>query len=601
MRTRSRRSDAGQALLLGWQAAPLLLAGYVVFALIASVLPVLTAWTTKLVIDSVAGRGEWSDIVWAVVGLAASGLLLAGVEHVNTYLRVETDRRIALRSREQLFAAVARHVGLGRIEQRSFHDRVRLAQEAGRSAPGSVVNGLVNTGRGALTLAGFLGSLLYLNPTLTLAVVLAAVPALLAEIALARRRAGMLTEMSPVMRREAWFGQLLLDVRAAKEIRLFDLSRFFRQRLLSDLTTANERARKIDRSELLTQGTLSVLSATVAGAGLLWTVWAAHAGAVTVGDIAVFIAALAGVQAALALLTQYYGLAHESLLMFAHYLDVIHDDSDLPVPARAVTTPRLSGQIELRDVWFRYAPDLPWVLRGLDFVIPHGATTALVGPNGAGKSTLIKLLCRFYDPTRGQILWDGLDLRTLDPLSLRSRMSAVFQDFMEYDLTAAENIGLGDISALPDRSRLAEAARQAGVHDMISALPQSYDTMLSRRLPGDTGSLGSGLSLSTGQWQRVALARGLLRGPRDVLILDEPSSGLDPEAEYEIHSALRTLRAGRTSVLISHRLSAVRSADIIGVIENGRLVEQGPHDRLVAAGGQYARLFSVQARGYVGR
>ncbi len=589
---------AARALALGWRAGRLLLAGYLAFAVVASALPVLAAWMTKAVLDAVASGAAWQQIAWAGAGLGAAGLLLSTVDHVTVYLRAETDRRIAVLSKDRLFTAVARHVGLGSIEQPSFHDRVRLAQEAGRSAPASVVNGIINTGRGALTLAGFLGSLLYLSPLLTLAVVLAAGPMLLAELALARRRATMFMRLTPVLRREMWYAQLLLDVRAAKEIRLFGIAGLLRRRMLSETVAANASARRIDRSELAVQGSLSLLSAVVAAGGLLWTVRAASDGAISVGDIAVFVAALAGVQAALSLVIQYLALVHQSLLMFSHYLEVVNGPPDLP--AGTIAAAPLQGSIELRDVWFRYAPDLPWVLRGVDLVLPRGSAIAIVGHNGAGKSTLVKLLCRFYDPTRGAILWDGVDLRELSPETLRDRISAVFQDFMEYDLSAAENIGLGDPDALPERDRLVKAAHAAGAHETIARLPHGYDTMLSRTMQGDFGGpdAGSGVTLSTGQWQRMALARALLRGPRDLLILDEPSSGLDPGAEHEIHSALSSMRSGQTSVLISHRLNTVRDADTIVVLDDGRIAETGTHSSLMAAGDTYAHLFSLQATGY---
>jgi len=238
---------------------------------------------------------------------------------------------------------------------------------------------------------------------------------------------------------------------------------------------------------------------------------------------------------------------------------------------------------------------------------------AVVGRNGAGKSTIVKLLCRFYDPTRGSVLWDGVDLRDMAPADLRARIGAVFQDFMEYDLTAAENVGVGDVGCRDDRRRVEEAARLAGVHETLARLPAGYDTLLSRTfstagsasaesaalawLTGDDES-GVGVTLSTGQWQRLALARGLFRGRRDLLILDEPSSGLDPEAEHQVHETLRSYAADTTRVLISHRLGATRDADHVFVIEDGVVSEEGSHASLVAAGGAYARLFALQAKGY---
>jgi ATP-binding cassette subfamily B protein len=229
---------------------------------------------------------------------------------------------------------------------------------------------------------------------------------------------------------------------------------------------------------------------------------------------------------------------------------------------------------------------------------------ALVGRNGSGKSTLVKLLCRFYDPTRGAILWDGIDLRELDPADLRTRTSAVFQDYVNYELTAAENIGVGDLQALNDRSRITAAADRAGIHDVLAALPRGYDTMLGRRFnapeagPEGVGVETSGVNPSGGQRQRIAIARAFLRDTRDLVILDEPSAGLDAAAEHEVHTRLRAQRHGLTSILISHRLNAIRDADEIVVLSGGTITERGDHETLLATGGEYANLFTLQASGY---
>jgi ATP-binding cassette subfamily B protein len=214
---------------------------------------------------------------------------------------------------------------------------------------------------------------------------------------------------------------------------------------------------------------------------------------------------------------------------------------------------------------------------------------------------MVKLLCRFYDPTRGRILWDGIDLRDLDPADLRRRVGAVFQDFMRYDLTAAENIAVGDVPALDDRARIERAGVRAGVDPALRALPKGYDTLLTRGLLGVEAEAdpSTGVPLSGGQWQRLAVGRALMRDTADLLVLDEPSSGLDAEAEYDIHRTLHALRRGTTSLLISHRLGAVKDADRIVVLVDGRIRESGAHAQLMAAGGVYARLFGLQAKGYL--
>jgi ATP-binding cassette subfamily B protein len=281
-------------------------------------------------------------------------------------------------------------------------------------------------------------------------------------------------------------------------------------------------------------------------------------------------------------------------------LSIVDGETDLPVPQKPSPVPVLSSGIEFRDVWFRYSPEHPWVLRGVSFRVGHGRSLGLVGRNGAGKSTIVKLLCRMYDPERGAVLWDGVDLRDMDPAELRRRIGAVFQDYMTYDLSAYENIALGD---LPNASleRVTEAAQRSGADAFVRELPRGYDTLLSRIFfQGDEedGDSDRGVTLSGGQWQRLAIARAYLRGRQDLLILDEPSSGLDAETEARIHRQLREYRGSRTSVLISHRLGSVREADELLVVDGGEVAERGTHDELIAYGGLYAGMFAAQAEGY---
>jgi ATP-binding cassette subfamily B protein len=313
-----------------------------------------------------------------------------------------------------------------------------------------------------------------------------------------------------------------------------------------------------------------------------------------------FAIAVVAVQSAISGMVSRLADVYQSLLLFGHYTDVISAGPDLPLAARPRPVPPLRDGIELRDVWFRYHDTHAWVLRGVSMFIPAGQSAALVGLNGAGKSTLVKLLCRLYDPVQGAIVWDGTDIRDVAPADLRARIGTLFQDYMCYDLTAAENIGLGDLSRAGDDARIREAAAQADVHDILAGLPRGYDTLLSRVFfdNKDKENPETGVILSGGQWQRLAIARGCMRADRDLLILDEPSSGMDAEAEHSLHRRLARIRQGRTSLLISHRLGSIRDAGMIYVLSGGQITERGTHQELMAAGGEYHRLFTLQASGY---
>ncbi|MGV9809120.1 ABC transporter ATP-binding protein [Micromonospora chersina] len=592
---------ARSALGLTWRAAPAGTLVDLLLALLAGAAPVAVAGLTKLVLDRLTGTAA-RGLPLALLGAGLAGAAAAGVilPHLRRYVEAERTRAVSRLVRRRLFDAVSRLVGLVRLEDPGYQDRLQAAQQTGHLGPTQLTGSLLGGVQSVVAIGGFLGVLLALSPLTGLLVLLAALPTLWMQLRLNRARAAMVLRLEHFQRRDLFFAQLITGVPAAKEVRLFGLGRFFGERMLDELHGMHRVERRLDARETRAQALLALLGAVVAGVGVVWVVSRAATGRVGVGDVALFLAAVPGVQGALGALVGQVGAVHQALLLFDHYDEVIRAESDLPVPAAPRAVPPLRHGIELRDVWFRYSPEHPWVLRGVDLTLPAGATTALVGLNGAGKSTLVKLLCRFYDPERGAILWDGVDVREFDPAALRERLGAVFQDFMPYDLTATENIAVGDLTARDDPDRLRAAARQAGVDGVLAALPHGYDTLLTRIFFGgpDRDDPRAGVVLSGGQWQRVALARGFLRADRDLLVLDEPSSGLDAEAEHDLHSRLRTLRRGRTSLLVSHRLNAVRDADAIVVLADGRVAEHGDHDTLLAAGRGYARLFALQARGY---
>ncbi|MEO6088281.1 MAG: ABC transporter ATP-binding protein [Umezawaea sp.] len=573
---------------------------YLLLCLLGGIVPIVTAWSTKVLLDGLAAGGAWVALLPWAVALAVAGLFTGLLPVGSHYLKQRLDRAVAVLTMDRLYRAMSRLTGMARLEDPGFRDRLRLAQQTGRSGPGQLVDDGFGAASATLTMGGFLGTLLVTNAGMAVVVLLAAVPALLAHLRLSRARAQVMWSLAPVERREVFYADLLASLDAAKELRLLGLGDLFRTRMLVELTAAHAAVDGQDRRDARTHGLLAGLTALVSAVGLVWSVWLAAEGGLSIGDVAMFVAAVGGVQGALQSLVANLASAHHSVLLFHHYQEIESQPSDLTVSVAPQAVPPLRSGIELRDVWFRYAEDQPWVLRGVNLTIPHGHSLALVGLNGAGKSTMVKLLCRFYDPVRGAILWDGVDLREVPVEELRARIGAVFQDYMCYDLSAAENVGLGDVSYLDDRDRVVAAARRAGAHDIVAALPKGYDTLLSRMFfdEEDRDDPETGVLLSGGQWQRIALARAFLRDHRDLMILDEPSSGLDAEAEHEVHSSLRRHRDGATSVLISHRLGAVRDANLIAVLADGKVTELGTHDELIARSGKYARLFRLQASGY---
>ncbi|GGN75978.1 multidrug ABC transporter permease [Actinoplanes lobatus] len=594
--------DLTLATRLAWAASRAGLLAYLVVLVPQGLAPVAVAWLTKTLLDGMAaGRGLAVPLL-AALAVALLATTVAG--DVGHYFASRLRREVDLLAQRNLFLAAGRLPGLAPFEDPALHDRLDLGEQAAQTAPSQVVTGAAELGQAAITLTGFTVALIAVDPLITATVALVGLATLLVEARLGRARAGLAWQLSPAWRRAFSFQVLQTDVRAAKEIRVYGLTGYLHDRMAALLRSATDAENRLDSRVLRGQALLAVCATGSIAFGLVMVARQASAGAVGVGGVSFALAALLGVQTMIAVMVRVAAGAYAGLLLLRHYRDVatdagIADPVRIPQPdAVERPAPRLSDGIRLRDVWFRYDEQHPWALRGVDLTIPRGRTVAIVGLNGAGKSTLIKLLCRFYEPTRGTIRWDDTDLAGLPPEALRRRMTVVFQDFMEYDLTAAENIGVGDLSRMDDLPALRAAAARAGVDDRLTALPRGYRTLLTRIHADSADPDSTGVTMSGGGWQRIAIARALLRDDSDLLILDEPSSGLDPEAEAELQRQLRARRDGRTIVIISHRLSAVREADTIVVLADGRITESGAHDELIAAGGRYAELFAQQASGY---
>jgi ATP-binding cassette, subfamily B, bacterial len=589
-----------KALALTLRAGPVAFACLVVITVALGLIPACIAWLTKELVNTL----QFPDTVGpepllTVAAIAVLSAFAALLPHLSNYVKARLRRQAAIIVQDRLFSTVNGFDDIAVLEDPKFRDRLRLAHENAMSAPDRVSGSLFGALQNAISVSGFIVVLLAISPIITVVTIVAAVPVLVVQLSISRQQAQMAWKLSPRNRRQLFYQALMLDLAAAKELRLFNLGGFLLGRMRGETRQINTTEDRFDRRVVLSHGPLAGLSAAIAGCGLVWMAAEAARGEFDIGDITAFIASVTGVQMALGGLVAAIAAGHQALLGFSHYIAIVDMSRRHSESKSLPSLSPLSSRIEFQDVWFRYTSDGPWILRGVSFTLPCGSTLGLVGSNGAGKSTVVKLLCRLYEPTKGRIIWDGTDISHVSASALRTRISAVFQDYMMYDLSVSENIGVGDVANLADQSMILAAASRADADEFIEKLPVGYNTMLSRIfVPADRDDPGSGVVLSGGQWQRLALARAFMRIQRDVLILDEPTSGLDPAAEQEINEKLAYHRLGSTSILISHRLAAVRQADHILVLQGGTVIEEGSHASLMGKGGEYARLFNLQAAGY---
>ena len=479
-------------------------------------------------------------------------------------------------------------------EDAASYDLLRRAQNDSINRPVLMIAtafGLLQT---ALTFVTMIAVLLGLSPLLALLALVSPIPAFIADTRYGWRGYNIARWGSRLLRRMTYLVSLVTTDTFAKEVKLFGLGQYFigRYRLIANAFYASQRAQLVRR--YLTGFALGNVSTIVASLTYLYVALQAIAGRLTLGHLIAYTQAATQVQNSIQSILGGFSGMYEHNLYLNNLIELMNKQPSMPVKAAPAPVPHpLRGEITFENVSFAYPGSEGQALADLSFTIAPGETLAVVGRNGAGKTTLFKLICRLYDPTQGRILIDGIDIRDFDPKDLRQQIGAMFQDYVDYQATAAENIGLGNVPQITDRGAVVSASKQAGSDDLIANLPDGYDTALGKWFD-------AGVNLSGGEWQKVALARAFMRDEARVLLLDEPTSALDAQAEYDLFERLRSLTHGRTAVYISHRFSTVRRADRIVFLEHGRLVEEGTHSELMRLNGRYARLFRMQASAYTG-
>ncbi len=585
------------ALRLVWQSAPGWTMASLALLVVQGTLPLLSLYLTKLVVDAVTTALEAPDKgaafgqVTLLIGLTGGVALIGAVARSIAGLVSEAQGQVITDHMSDLLHAKSIEVDLEYYESAQYYDKLHRAQREAPYRPVRIVNGLVQVAQSGISLLAMAGLLFSFHWGVAAILFAAAVPGLFVRLRYAGQTYRWQRRSTPAERQAWYFHWLLTGDAHAKEIRQFDLGSLFRRRF-RDLRQQLRR----EKIEIATRRSIAELvaqaSATVAVFGsYAFIAYRTVQGTITLGDLVMYYQAFQRGQGFLReMLGGLAGLYEDNLFLsnLYEFLELKPKVVEPPHP-RPIPQPMQTG-LAFDHVSFRYPTGTREVLEDVSLTIRPGEVVALVGENGSGKTTLIKLLCRLYDPTNGTITLDGVDLRQLETTALRREISVVFQDYAQYHLTARENVWFGNVALPPDEERIAAAARHAGADEVITGLPQGYETILGKWFE-------DGEELSVGEWQKVALARAFLRDAQ-IIVLDEPTSALDARAEYEVFRKFRQLAAGRTAILISHRFSTVRMADRIFVLEGGKIIESGTHDELVRLGGTYARLFETQAQYY---
>ena len=586
-----------KAIKLVWGIAPVLTVANGILVVIQGVFPLVQLFLIKQIVDS-AGAGLaaadksaafksvllWIILMGVVAALSSLAQSLVTLTSEAQGLKV-TDAISGMLHRKSM------EVDLAYYENPQFYETMHRAQGAAASRPLQIVSGLIQMSRSLVSLTGILAILFAFNWWIGLVLFTAAVPNTLVRLRFSQKLFDFQVAHTHKERRTWYYHFMITGQQFAKEMRLFQLGGEIRRRFQELRKGIREDRLALSRSKVKYDMLSRIASSLALFVALGYIAWSTVGGAITVGALVMY---YQGFQRGIGYLQSVLGgLAglYENNLFLSNFYEFMALEPKIlaPVSPSPIPTPIREG-LRFENLEFTYPGAKNPVYRKLNLSLGSGETVALVGSNGCGKTTLVKLLCRLYDPDSGSIRADGIDLREFDPLEWRRRIGVTFQDYIQYQMTLGENIRMGDLRRGADVDALNKAAKRSGADLLVKKLAHGYDSPLGKWFE-------EGEELSTGEWQKVALARTFFRDA-EIVVLDEPSSALDPEAEAELFNRFRQVMKGKSALLISHRFSTVRMADRICVMEGGKIIESGSHAELMARNGQYARLYRLQADNY---
>jgi ATP-binding cassette, subfamily B, bacterial len=577
-----------------WETKPSYAVGIALVRLVNAFTPLAMLWVGKLIVDGVvanigAAAPDWGYLVRLVLLELAIALLSDVLGRVSALLESLLGDLFSNEMSVRLMRHAAR-LDLQHFEDPEFFDKMQRARRQ-TMARVALLSQVLTMAQQAITLLSLLAALVTFNAWLLLILIAAILPSFLGETAYAGIAYSFMFQWTQQRRELDYYRWVASEVEPAKEIKLFGLSDHFIRKYSELADDYVEENRKVATHRATTGAVLTAFSTLAYYGAVGVIVYETVIGAITIGTLTFLIGSFDRSRGLISNILLSIARGYEQGLHLKDLFDFLAVEPKITNVADAMPLPQpIREGFRFERVGFRYPDAEQWAVRDVSLAIAPGERIALVGENGAGKTTLVKLLTRLYDPTEGRILLDGVDLRAYDLEALRRTVGVVFQDFFRYDLKARENISVGWIAALEDEQRIVESAEKSQAADVIARLDGGYEQMLGRRFEG-------GANLSGGEWQKIALARAYMREPQ-LLVLDEPTASLDARAEFQVFQRFTELTAGKMAVLISHRFSTVRMADRILVLENGRVIEDGSHEKLLALGGQYAELFGLQAAGY---
>lgn len=559
---------------------------------IRGVLPGVIVYLTKemvnvmvIVIDSNGDVEALFSAVPIIVFMALSILLRELIGDTQNYVKAV----LADKTQDFMYNLIHEKtisLDMQYYESTSYFDKLQRAASESVSRPLSLLQSLNNLLESVITLAAMVSVLFILSWWIPLVLLIGTIPALIVALRTTRIRQKWRLENTFSRRRLNYYRQILIDDKAVPELRIFDLGVFFKKRYSALRKKLREESLKLLRRGLFKKVGASVVGLFSLALMLIWMVWSAFNGALDLGEIVMFWQAMNQGRSLVRKMFLGFDSLYNDLIFLDDLFSFLELEPQVVDPVQPIKVPHgLTNGIELQNITFKYPESNLTALDNYSLAIPAGKIVAIVGENGAGKSTLIKLLCRFYDPQQGAITWDGVDIKDMEQADLRRRITVLFQQPLSYFESAEDNIRFGDLSNHPTQLEVVDAAKASGALEFINKLPDGFETVLGKRF--------GNAELSVGEWQRVALARAFIRDAA-LVILDEPTSAMDSWAEAEWMARFRDLVKNRTAVIITHRFTTAMKADIIHVMVDGKTIESGTHEELVASNGHYAKSWRQQ-------